>query len=345
MTRSRPPTTRSRSLTNGERPTQSDARWVPDSHSFALCLTHDLDRPSKGLRGLYYALRDRPGYHLRTLAGDENPYWQFESVMALEADLGVRSAWYVLDQPHLLRDRPVSEWVDPERWVQFLGRYDVTSDRIATALRDLDAGGWEVGLHGSIPAHVEPERLRTEKERIERVLGHEIRGVRQHYLRLDGERTWRSQTDCGLAYDASLGSGETVGFEYGDRPFHPFDDAFAVFPLTAMEQAIPGVGADGDRAWQVCEGLLQEAAEREAVMTVLWHPRYFNAHEFPGYRSLYRRLVERALAMGAWVGPPGRLYERVHGETGSDGDENDSGDAKNGSDDDENEFYGERVRS
>jgi len=296
----------------------SGDEWVPDDHSFALCLTHDIDRPYKHLRGLYYALRDRPGYHLRTLASDENPYWQFESIMALEDDLGVRSAWYVLDQPHLFRDRPVREWVDPERWVQFLGRYDVTSDRIAEALRDLDAGGWEVGLHGSIPAHTEPERLRAEKERVERVLGHEISGVRQHYLRLDGERTWRSQADLGLAYDASLGSSSTVGFGHGYQPRRPFDDAFVVFPLTAMEIAIPGVGGDDGRAWRTCERLLTEAAANDAVMSVLWHPRYFNADEFPGYRSLYRRLVERALEMGAWVGAPGHLYERVHDETESD---------------------------
>ena len=305
-------------LRSGAHRESVDEPWVPDGHSFALCLTHDLDRPYKGFRGLYYALDERPGYHLRTLASDENPYWQFESIMALEDDLGVRSAWYVLDQPHLLRDLPVREWVDPERWVQFLGRYDVASDPIADALRTLDAGGWEVGLHGSIPAHTDADRLRAEKERIESVLGHEIRGVRQHYLRLEGERTWRSQAGIGLAYDASLGSSSTVGFDHGYRPVRPFDDEFVVFPLTAMEQAIPGVG-DDDRAWRTCERLLDAAAANDAVMSVLWHPRYFNEAEFPGYRSLYRRLVERALEMGAWGGAPGRLYDRVHGENQSPG--------------------------
>jgi len=307
---SRPPTVRS----VGDRRESAGEAWVPEGHSFALCLTHDLDRPYKGLRGLYYAARERPGYHLRTLASRENPYWQFESVMDLEDDLGVRSAWYVLDQPHLFRDRPPREWVAPGRWVQFLGRYDVASERIAEAIRALDAGDWEVGLHGSIPAHADPARLRTEKERLEGVLGHAVGGVRQHYLRLDGERTWRSQADLGLRYDASYGSSETVGFDYGDRPFRPFDDEFVVFPLTAMEVAIPGVGADGDRAWRACERLLLEAAEREAVMTVLWHPRYFNADEFPGYRRLYRRVIERAQELGAWVGAPGHLYERMHDE-------------------------------
>jgi len=51
-------------------------------------------------------------------------------------------------------------------------------------------------------------------------------------------------------------------------------------------------------------------------MTVIWHPRYFNDEEFPGYRRLYRRLVERAQELGAWIGPPKQLYETIISDTG-----------------------------
>ncbi|MFC7198038.1 hypothetical protein ACFQJ9_00740, partial [Halospeciosus flavus] len=52
----------------------------------------------------------RAGYHLRTLAanGDADPYWQFDRILDLETDLGVRSAFYFLDEPSLLRDAPES---------------------------------------------------------------------------------------------------------------------------------------------------------------------------------------------------------------------------------------------
>nr|WP_235853582.1 polysaccharide deacetylase family protein [Halosimplex salinum] len=276
-----------------------------------MCLTHDVDRPYKGFRSLYYALTDRPSYHLRTALSGENTYWQFESVMALESELGVRSAWYFLDEPNLLREGTPTDWLDPELWVQFLGRYDLTHPELADAIGALDDGGWEVGLHGSIPSHADVERLRVEKDRLERVLGGRVGGGRQHYLRLDGLRTWRRQRAVGLRYDSSLGSGETYGFRHGYAPLRPFDDEFVVFPLTLMEQALPGVSDDTDRAWRECESLLAEAADNDAVMTVLWHPRYFARREFPGYRRLYRALVERALDMGAWVGPPGALYDRL----------------------------------
>ncbi|WP_436926974.1 polysaccharide deacetylase family protein [Halosimplex amylolyticum] len=295
-----------------------------EDHEFALCLSHDVDRPYKGFRSLYYALFERPTYHLRTVLSEENPYWQFESVMAIESDLGVRSAWYFLVEPHLLRERPLAEWFNPEQWVQFMGRYDVTDSDVAAVIGALDDGGWEVGLHGSIPAHSDPDRLHVEKNRVEDTLGHEVVGARQHYLRLDGTRTWRYQRDIGLRYDSSLGTSESYGFRYGYAPLRPFDDDFVVFPLTLMEQALPAVSTNPERAWHICESLLQEAADNRAVMTILWHPRYFNEREFPGYCGLYRRLVERALEMDAWVGPPVELYERLCDTVDISTDENSS---------------------
>lgn len=284
-----------------------DRGAVPDGATFALCLTHDVDRPYKGLRSLYYATRERPTYHLRTALSPANPYWQFEEIMALEAELGVRSAFYFLNEQHLLRDLPKREWLSPENWVHHLGRYDVTAPEIVDVIRDLDGGGWEVGLHGSSHSADDPARLREEKRVLENVLEGPVAGGRQHYLKHTVPETWQYHHAIGLAYDTTLGSSTECGFHAGYRPIRPFDDDFLVFPLTIMEQALPDPATDSDAARETCEQLLLEAAANEAVMTVLWHPRYFNDREFPGYRGLYRWLVERASELGAWIGPPRTL--------------------------------------
>ncbi|WP_226007298.1 polysaccharide deacetylase family protein [Natrinema salinisoli] len=291
-----------------------DQSPLPDDSAFALCLTHDVDRPYKGLRSLYYAMRERPGYHLRTALSSSNPYWQFDEIMALEEALNVRSAFYVLNEQHLLADRSVREWLSPANWVQHLGRYDITAPDIVDVVRELDAGGWEVGLHGSYHSADDPNRLREEKTALEDVLGRSVTGGRQHYLRLSVPETWEYHRAIGLAYDASLGSSTDCGFHAGYRPVRPFDDDFLVFPLTIMEQALPDPGTDFEAARETCERLLTEAAENDAVMTVLWHPRYFNEREFPGYRALYRWLIERALELGAWVGSPRDLRAELEGD-------------------------------
>jgi peptidoglycan/xylan/chitin deacetylase (PgdA/CDA1 family) len=281
-----------------------------DDHPFALCLTHDVDRPYKTYQSVYYALAERRPYHLRALFG-ENPYWRFEDVMALEEDLGVRSAFYFLDEQSLFRDRPVREWVSPTSWKRYTGRYEVDDRRIASVVRELDAGGWEVGLHGSFESYRDPERIAVEKAAVERVLGDRVLGGRQHYLNLDVPGTWRAQAAAGLRYDSSLGSSTEVGFQHGYSICRPFDDAFVVFPLTAMEVAFPDVGGSSGRARAACEDLLDEAAANDAVMTVLWHVKMFSDRDFPGYPDLYRDLVAGALDRGAWVGPPGDLYQKI----------------------------------
>ena len=281
-----------------------------DDHSFALCLTHDVDRPRKRYRSLYYAIRDRRPGHLRDLLPGRNPYWQFETMMALEEDLGVRSAVYVLNEPHILR-RGLGGLLDPTDWVQHLGRYDIDDPSLVEALRALETGGWEIGLHGSFHSYTDRDRLRHEKSTLEEHLEGRVVGGRQHYLNLRIPETWRHHAAIGLRYDASLGSSTTYGFQHGYRPLRPFGDDFVVFPLTVMEATLPDPGSDFEAAWAACERLLAEAAANDAVMTALWHPRFFSVVDFPGYKRLYRRLVERALERGAWVGSPAACYRQL----------------------------------
>jgi len=287
-----------------------DERPIPDGKEFALLLTHDVDRPYKTYQSLYYALTDAEnrGYHLSTLLPGVNPYWQFERVMEMEADLGVRSAFYFLTEQRLF-DRPPREWATMEGWQLYAGRYSLDDPDVERVVDDLAAGGWEVGLHGSYESPRDPDRLRAEKRVVEAVLGEGIVGGRQHYLNLAVPETWEHYRDMGLRYDASLGSSDRYGFQHGYGVKRPFGDEFVVFPLTMMEQSIPDPGEDFDAAWAACESVLQEAVENDAVMTVLWHPRHFSEDEFPGYARVYRRLVERALELDAWVGPPAEFYD------------------------------------
>lgn len=284
---------------------------VSDDHEFALCLTHDVDRPYKTYQAPYYALTERDPSQLRSMVTSDRPYWQFDAILELEAELGVRSSFYFLNEKRLIRDKPPREWLRPRSWQLYAGRYDITDDEIVDVIRTLDRRGWEVGMHGSYDSYDDPDRLADEKATLEAILGHEVVGGRQHYLNLDRPRTWRHHREIGLRYDASLGSSTEYGFDGRYDVVRPFDDEFVVFPLTIMETALLDDAPSIDHAWSECRRLLTEARERDAVMTVLWHPRYMNEAEFPGYRRLYRRLIEEALAMDAWVGSCGAYYERL----------------------------------
>lgn len=284
-------------------------------HSFSLCLTHDVDRPYKTHQSLFYAIKDRDPKHLRTLLPGINPYWQFEEVMKLEEDLDVRSAFYFLNEQNLFRDRPPREWMRLESWKLYSGRYSIFDPKIVDIIRKLDVGGWEVGLHGSYESFQSKSRLQYEKETLEEILGHSILGGRQHYLNLEKPDTWRHHADIGLKYDSSLGSATDCGFQYGYDIKRPFDDEFVVFPLTLMENALPDPGENFEKAWDVCRRLLDEAAANDATMTILWHINKFSEQEYPGYRRIYRRIIEYAKKLNAWIGPPAQRYKQLQHST------------------------------
>ena len=293
-----------------ERDAQTRRREViPEDGSFALCLTHDVDRPYKTYQSSYYAVRNRSLSQLRDLIFGRNPYWSFDRIRSIEAELDVRSAFYFLDEESLFTDRPRRELFDPEAWSLYTGRYDIHDPRIVELIRELDGGGWEIGLHGSYNSFRDREQLREQKTRLESILGRDVTGGRQHHLNLSIPETWEHHAAIGLQYDASLGSSTEHGFTHGYGLHRPFDDEFVVFPLTAMEIALP-IDRNPDRAWEACEELLKDAHDNAAVMTVLWHPRFF-CSDTPNHAPIYRRLIERALELGAWVGPPGALYEQL----------------------------------
>lgn len=286
-------------------------------HQFALLLTHDVDRPRETIQPLYHAIVHRDPSRLRSVFSS-TPLSTLEDVIAIEEDLGVRSSFYFLREKGMT-ERPLSEWTVPRYWIEALGRYDPSSPELVDFVRTLDARGWEVGLHGSYDSYADPDRLAFEKDALEAALGHAVLGGRQHYLNLDVPDTWRYQQSIGLRYDASLGSSSIYGFYHGYEPIRPFDDEFVLFPTTIMEVALPRV-ARVEPAWRACERTLAEAHDNDAVMTVLWHPRYFDDEAFPGYRTLYRRLIERAQDLDAWIGPAGEFYERLDHPEAETGD-------------------------
>jgi len=48
--------------------------YIPGEKEFALCLTHDVDRPFKTYQGFYYGLKELDPYHIKTVFSNDRPY-------------------------------------------------------------------------------------------------------------------------------------------------------------------------------------------------------------------------------------------------------------------------------
>jgi hypothetical protein len=276
-------------------------------YSFALCLSHDVDRVFKTYQYVWNALQDRNPRELVGVLSPENPYWTFERIMDIEAGLGVRSSFNVLDEMPIT-ERPKREWFTKTGWQLFGGRYDIENPAVASTLRVLATFGWEIGLHGSYTSSENPERFAREKAHIESVVGTEIVGNRQHYWNLSPPATWRHLRNVGIKYDTSLGSSNDLAFQHGYELRRPFDDEFVVFPWSLMDGAAMRAGETRSDSLLQCVEVLETARDHRSVLVLDWHGGdVFSERDYAGWGEVYERLIERALEMGAWVGPPGTL--------------------------------------
>lgn len=305
----------------------------PEGRPFALGLSHDVDRVAKHWWHFFYyvgqALIQREFAQLRrqvrslkALLSGQDPYWNFQRITKLEESLGVRSTFFFLHES----GRP--KLTSPRSLVLFGGRYSLDDPRIRQVIQDLDAGGWEIGLHGSYLSCIDRKLLRWEKEKLEAIVGHAVCGVRQHYLRLDVPVTWRIQTGLGFVYDSSLGYSDRVGFRWQAHfPFYPLD------PLTGERipvLQIPLVAMDGplmacQDPWAEALRLVDEAQTNEGVLTLNWHQRVFNPWESKIDQDIYTRIVQECRRCGAWIATLAQIAEWFHSNSTSDGDGKEDG--------------------
>jgi hypothetical protein len=61
----------------------------------------------------------------------------------------------------------------------------------------------------------------------------------------------------------------------------------------------PAAHHNVERAWEMTLPLIEEAERNQAVLTVLWHPHEYNDEEYPGYATIYERIIRECYARGA----------------------------------------------
>lgn len=281
----------------------------PEGRPFALALSHDVDYPEllRRVETLRTLARGSLGASLRTLLGRES-FWQFPAWMELERAAGATSAFYFCGRRGSLLGYLLA---DPDPF------YDVGSPRFQRLLSELEAGGWEVGLHASFAAREGVERFRQEKQRVESALRRPIEGVRHHYWNLDPERpekTLRLHSEAGFRYDSSLGYETRSGFRRGTcSPFRPFDrdalEPLAIWqvPPSLMDDHLfgyaAGIAATERRAR--IDALVETVRDSGGVLCVDWHVRVLNETFFPRWGEAYRYLLSRVA--DAYVATPAEI--------------------------------------
>ena len=295
----------------GERPVRTVAPW-PGGRRWAAAFTHDLDVVRHwplftGLRLVELARKGKVGQALQvgrgaltSLAGDP-VVAGIQGILAIEREHAIASTWFVL--------AGIPSWSSTLKGDV---TYSVESPRARRILEAILAEGHEIGLHGSFATFQDAGIMAEERDRLKRVTGSPVLGIRQHFLRMRPGSTFRLMREAGFDYDSTFGFPDRNGFRLGAANVVPVYDhrtgqwsQLEEAPLTWMDRALSKYrGIETPARW-VDEGLdLARIAQAEEGLWVgLWHPNLTQPLGFPGAVEEFRRMVEIVQAREPFIAP------------------------------------------
>ena len=272
----------------------------PENKKFAVCLTHDVDEIYPPLHhtilsSIYHIknfdfnkLKDQLFW--KNKGKEFSPYRNFEEIMDLEEKYGAKSSFYFL-----ATDKDIRRF-----------RYNI--EDLENELGSIVDKGWEVGLHGGYYAYNDLEEIKKEKDRLEKVLGKDVIGYRNHYLRFKVPDTWELLAKAGFKYDTTLGYDNIVGFRNGMcHPFKPFNlnsdkevDILEI-PLNIMDGALFGSVKSSNEAWETTKKLIDTVERYNGIITLLWHNNAFNCPFRERWIRLYKKILKYCYEKNAWM--------------------------------------------
>ena len=103
----------------------------------------------------------------------------------------------------------------------------------------------EVNLHPSYASNEEVDKLKYEKQRLEKVLGRSINRSRQHFLKFDIGETYANLEATGFKHEYSMGFAEAAGFRCGTARSHQWYNlltdevsGLTIHPFTYMDGSL-----------------------------------------------------------------------------------------------------------
>ncbi|MFC1821065.1 polysaccharide deacetylase family protein [Thermodesulfobacteriota bacterium] len=254
----------------------------PNNAKFAVALSHDVDLLPKTV-----------SHH------SGNSHWNFGSYRALEGAMGYRSAFYLT--PIHRGDR-----INP--------KYNLNEPGLLFILRELFIDGWEIGCHLSYGSHLNPFRIREEKNTLERAIGSEISGGRCHFLPFETKHTPFLQASSGYQYDTTLGYNETIGFRSGTSFPHRFlgkdgrTGGVLELPLHIMDGALFwDMGLTDEEALEEMKKMAAHVKNVGGCLNILWHLRVLDNPDYPGWGDVYKSFLMWLKDKDAWVTTPANV--------------------------------------
>ncbi len=176
--------------------------------------------------------------------------------------------------------------------------YDLRDKRLQRMMQEFRSANVEMGIHPSYGTFHSLEILRSEVHFLRELLEKESLGGRQDYLRWSPQ-TWAHWDSLGLAYDASVGFADHVGFRAGTCfPYQPWlwtqqrKAELLEIPLIAMDSTMQGyMKLSPQQTILIVRSLMDKCRGVGGVFTLAWHnTRILDDRHAAAYRTILDEL-------------------------------------------------------
>jgi len=269
------------------RPYVRKALW-PEGVNFAAALTHDADRLTAPLSHVMKVRERFPlSLIIKRILSLDDPYWNIEKIVNMEAGLNFTSSFFLLVHDYSLNGR--REYI-----------------------KSIAKNGWDIGLHGSFGTHENAGRMQEDVGVFEKEIGQKPRGIREHYLKFDPSKTWQIMEELGFLYDTTWGFNQKPGFRAGVcLPYHPPSSDFRALkilelPLVLMDTSLWGyMHLKEEEGFTELERAVSRVKGHDGLFTMLWHQE---ALQMRGGR-LYSRILRHLAGENCFVSNAEKIAE------------------------------------
>ena len=187
------------------------------------------------------------------------------------------------------------------------GQYDKNIYPFHPEMRNVlqQTAQWAIaGLHPSYESCNYPERLKYEKQVLEKITGKYVFSSRQHFLKIKLPVSYLRYSDAGITEDFSMGYPSQVGFRAGTRHAFRFFDLKAnqltsliIRPLIVMDVTLKDyMKLTPDEATSTISQMVEVVKANHGDFSLLWHNSSFS--EVGGWKE-WKKVFEHALKIAA----------------------------------------------
>ncbi len=297
----------------------------PKNHSFAACVTHDVDSVSEGTfsnRCLQVSRRLHKGSHesvkkilwdaLKIPAGifnGNNRLAQIEFLTKFYLENRIKASFYIFVRPKLAD----LHYNDCDYKLNESVIFENENQPLYSVLEKLVSYGFEIGLHGSFNTFNNAALLLSQKEKLQNSINHNVSALRQHFLHFEIKCTPEAIQEAGFLTDSSIGFNTGTGFRSGTCfPYYlPYSKSTisTVFelPLVLMDTSmIFHSGLNWQHIYNKTEQLISHVESVGGCFTVNFHPNYLNKTD---WRQYFIFVLNQLINRNAYFATASEIHE------------------------------------